>query len=69
MTITGGAVIENATGGGGCAGIGGGFAGTIQAFVPLALTERYIQEMNRLFGNGSCQTLRIRPMGGVSVTE
>ncbi|WP_294402571.1 galactokinase family protein [uncultured Ruminococcus sp.] len=48
---------------------GGGFAGTIQAFVPLALTERYIQEMNRLFGNGSCQTLRIRPMGGVSVTE
>ena len=48
---------------------GGGFAGTIQAFVPLELADRYSVEMNRIFGDGSCQKLRIRPVGGVEITK
>ena len=46
---------------------GGGFAGTIQAFVPLELTEAYVEEMNRTFGKGSCYVFRIRPVGGTEV--
>ena len=48
---------------------GGGFAGTIQAFVPLDLADAYTTEMNRIFGDGSCQKLRIRPVGGVEITK
>lgn len=48
---------------------GGGFAGTIQAFVPLEKLADYKNAMNRLFGDGSCSVLRIRPVGGVEVTE
>ena len=46
---------------------GGGFAGTIQAFVPLSLTEDYVAEMERVFGKGACYVFRIRPVGGVEV--
>ncbi|MGN0620293.1 MAG: galactokinase, partial [Porcipelethomonas sp.] len=46
---------------------GGGFAGTIQAFVPLEKTEEYSCEMNRIFGGGSCHILRIRPVGGTEI--
>ncbi|MBQ8514168.1 MAG: galactokinase [Ruminococcus sp.] len=48
---------------------GGGFAGTIQAFVPLELADTYAEEMNRIFGDGSCQKLHIRPVGGVELTK
>lgn len=48
---------------------GGGFAGTIQAFVPVERADMYTQEMNRIFGEGSCYILRIRPVGGVEVTD
>ncbi len=47
---------------------GGGFAGTIQAFVPLELAEEYVAEMERVFGEGACYVFRIRPVGGVEVT-
>ena len=46
---------------------GGGFAGTIQAFVPLKLEKRYMDEMDRIFGENSCRKLRIRPSGGVEI--
>lgn len=46
---------------------GGGFAGTIQAFVPLDQTEAYREKMDALFGAGSCHVLRIRPVGGVKI--
>ena len=46
---------------------GGGFAGTIQAFVPDDLLEKYIQEMNAIFGPGVCHELMIRPVGGVQL--
>lgn len=43
---------------------GGGFAGTIQAFVPLKSAKIYRDKMNRLFGDGSCRALKIRQFGG-----
>ena len=46
---------------------GGGFAGTIQAFVPLDKTEAYREKMDALFGAGSCYVLRIRPVGGIKI--
>lgn len=44
---------------------GGGFAGTIQAFVPSSFTETYRREMDRVFGKGSCRILKIRESGAV----
>ncbi len=46
---------------------GGGFAGTIQAFVPLALADAYVKDMEHTFGKGTCYVFRIRPVGGVEV--
>ncbi len=46
---------------------GGGFAGTIQAFVPAAKTEIYRKAMDSLFGEGACMVLRIRKYGGIRV--
>lgn len=48
---------------------GGGFAGTIQAFVPLAEAERYISSMEQIFGEHSCYKLRIRSVGGYELTK
>lgn len=48
---------------------GGGFAGTIQAFVPVDAAEEYRAEMDRIFGGGSCLTLRVRPVGGVRLED
>ncbi len=50
---------------GACRVHGGGFAGTIQAFVPLDLLDRFKSEMERVLGSGSCHVLTIRPVGGV----
>ncbi|MDR3344829.1 MAG: galactokinase [Oscillospiraceae bacterium] len=46
---------------------GGGFAGTIQAFVPNEKVVRFKSRMNKTFGNGATYVLRIRPFGGVEV--
>ncbi|MGX8850364.1 galactokinase [Amedibacillus sp. YH-ame10] len=46
---------------------GGGFAGTIQAFVPEELLCAYKEQMEAIFGEGSCYILKIRPCGGVKV--
>ena len=48
---------------------GGGFAGTIQAFVPEALVDKYTDAMDKLFGKGSCLKLNIRPLGGVEIKK
>ena len=42
---------------------GGGFAGTIQAFVPRELTGKYAELVNSVFGEGSCFILNVRPAG------
>ncbi len=46
---------------------GGGFAGTIQAFVPNDLLDEYKNTMDSVFGEGSCHVLIIRPVGGTRV--
>ena len=48
---------------------GGGFAGTIQAFVPLAMVEDFKVQMERVLGEGRCHVLHIRPQGGCVVAE
>ena len=50
---------------GACRIHGGGFAGTIQAFVPLDLLEPFIRRMEALTQEGACYTLDIRPTGSV----
>jgi galactokinase len=45
---------------------GGGFAGTIQAFVPNALLDAYKRELDYVFGEDSCHVLNIRAVGGVA---
>lgn len=48
---------------------GGGFAGTIQAFVPDGLLGGYRAAMEDQFGAGSCHALAIRRFGGVKISE
>lgn len=47
---------------------GGGFAGTIQAFVPNDILPEYKQKIEKVFGEGKCYVLSIRPVGGVEIT-
>ena len=49
---------------GACRVHGGGFAGTIQAFVPLDELEAFRAETEGALGVGSCHVLSIRPVGG-----
>ena len=46
---------------------GGGFAGTIQAFVPNDLVDEYVYEIEKIFGQNTCHKLTIRPVGGTEV--
>lgn len=46
---------------------GGGFAGTIQAFVPNDILDEYKAAMESVFGEGNCHVLIIRPVGGTRV--
>lgn len=46
---------------------GGGFAGTMQAFVPLEMKEEYIEKMEAVFGKGSCYVLSFRDAGGTKI--
>jgi galactokinase len=45
---------------GACRVHGGGFAGTIQAFVPKDMLDGYVRKMEELFGQGSCSVVQIR---------
>ena len=46
---------------------GGGFAGTMQAFVPCRMTKTYCDAMEAVFGKNSCHILSVRPVGAVCV--
>ena len=48
---------------------GGGFAGTVQAFVPEEGVELFKRGMETLFGEGKCHVLRSRPQGGCVVLD
>ncbi len=63
------AITDSVLGGKGCAYRvhGGGFAGTIQAFVKTELVKEYRSAIDSAFGNGACHVLRIRPDGAIRV--
>jgi len=46
---------------------GGGFAGTIQAFVPQNLLDKYVSTLEHVYGKGSCHKLFIRQKGAVKI--
>ena len=48
---------------------GGGFAGTVQAFVPLEMLQSFCDGMNAVFGKDACHVLSICPQGGVQIAE
>ncbi len=48
---------------------GGGFAGTIQAFVPNDMLDEYKNTIDKVFGDGSCHILIVRPCGGAKVID
>ncbi len=52
---------------GACRVHGGGFAGTIQVFVPESRLAAYLEEMRSVFGAHACQALQIRPVGATVV--
>ncbi len=47
---------------------GGGFAGTIQAFVPQDLLKKYVDTLEHVYGKGSCHILFIRHQGAAKVS-
>ena len=47
---------------------GGGFAGTVQAFVPFDILESFRAGIDAVLGSGACHVLSIRPQGGVEMT-
>ena len=53
--------------GGVCRVHGGGFAGTIQAFVRKDKVAEYKRTLDQIFGAGSCAILQIRKYGGIRV--
>ena len=46
---------------------GGGFAGTIQAFVPAEALAEFKRRICAVFGDNSCYVLNIRPVGGIKI--
>ena len=46
---------------------GGGFAGTVQAFVPIQKLHQFKMNIENVLGDGCCHVLRIRQRGGVRV--
>ena len=52
---------------GACRVHGGGFAGTIQAFVPFDILDDFVAGMDAALGKGACHVLSIRPQGGVEL--
>lgn len=64
------ALADHLLGGrGACRVHGGGFAGTIQAFVPVDMLEDFRAGMEAVLGEGSCHVLSIRPEGGILLEE
>ncbi|MBQ9985350.1 MAG: galactokinase [Oscillospiraceae bacterium] len=60
------AVCEELLGGRGAVRIqGGGFGGTLEAFVPCEMTERFCLGIDRMIGKDMCKVLTIRAVGGV----
>ena len=52
---------------GACRVHGGGFAGTIQCYIPTDLLDDYKAMIESAFGLGTCSVLAIRPVGGYEI--
>ncbi len=62
------AVSENILGDNGvCRVHGGGFAGTIQAFVKTDFVNEYKTRIEAVMGEGTCHILQVRPFGGIQI--
>ena len=46
---------------------GGGFAGTVQAFVPFDLLPKFKEGIENVLGEGKCHVLNIRNDGGIRI--
>ena len=63
-------ISENILGENGvCRVHGGGFAGTIQAFVKNEFVNEYKKNIDNIFGKDSCHILKVRKYGGIKVCE
>ena len=47
---------------------GGGFGGTVQAFVPNDMLDEFCTQIDAVFGEGSCHVMHIRPVGFTEIT-
>jgi len=61
--------LKNSGRRGACRVHGGGFAGTIQVFIPSELLEDYIGLIEGVFGSGSVVRLNIRPVGAICINS
>lgn len=62
------ALAEHLLGGRGAVRVhGGGFAGTVQAYVPVEMLESFRTGIDAILGAGSCHVLTIRPVGGAVI--
>lgn len=62
------AVSEDVLGSHGASRVhGGGFAGTIQAFVENEFVDTFKEKMDGIFGEGACHILKVRKYGGIKV--
>ena len=52
---------------GACRVHGGGFAGTIQCYIPKEMLSEYKQMIEAVYGEGSCMPLKIRSLGGTEL--
>ena len=52
---------------GACRVHGGGFAGTVQAFVPVDMLDKFKTDVEAVLGAGKCHVLSIRPQGGIRI--
>ena len=48
---------------------GGGFAGTVQAFVPSEYVETFRRDVDLVMGEGACMIMRVRPYGAIRVDK
>ena len=46
---------------------GGGFAGTVQAFVPVEIVPQFKEAMEAVLGANTCNVMLIRPVGGIRI--
>ena len=67
LALTRNFIATQAGGLGACRVHGGGFAGTIQAYMPLDRMAAYRRQMEGVFGAGAVTVLRVRQVGAAEL--